>query len=72
VIITRVSGMTGLTHEMDLDVTPEQFAHWESNACLVQDAFPRLTPDEREFLMTGTTAQEWEDAFGEEYIDVGR
>ncbi len=32
----------------------------------IQDVFPHLTADEREFLMTGITAKEWKDAFGEE------
>ena len=27
------------------------------------DAFPELTPDQREFLMTGTTPQEWDYLF---------
>lgn len=33
---------------------------------LIQDAFPYLSPDEREFLMTGLTPQEWEDLFKDE------
>jgi len=26
---------------------------------------PDLTPDEREFIMTGSTSEEWDAAFGE-------
>lgn len=33
---------------------------------LIQDAFPFLTPDEREFMMTGITPEEWDRLFGEE------
>jgi hypothetical protein len=32
----------------------------------VQDAYPFLTPDQREFLMTGFTPDEWTELFGEE------
>jgi len=32
----------------------------------VQDAFPMLSPEQREFLMTGMTPEEWDDLFGEE------
>ena len=32
----------------------------------VQDAFPFLSPNEREFLMTGMLPEEWEEAFPEE------
>jgi len=30
---------------------------------LVQDAFPSLTPVQREFIMTGTTEEEWDEMF---------
>ena len=33
---------------------------------LIQDAFPFLTPDEREFLMTGITPVEWAELFMED------
>jgi len=33
---------------------------------LVQDAFPQLTPSEREFIVTGILDSEWNDMFGEE------
>jgi calcineurin-like phosphoesterase family protein len=32
----------------------------------IQDAFPYLTEDEREFILTGITADEWDELFGEE------
>ena len=33
---------------------------------LIQDAFPFLSPGEREFLMTGITPEEWDSIFGDE------
>jgi hypothetical protein len=33
---------------------------------LIQDAIPNLTPDQREFIMNGITAEEWEESLGEE------
>jgi hypothetical protein len=35
----------------------------------VQDAFPFLSPNEREFLMTGMLPEEWEEAFPEDEED---
>lgn len=32
----------------------------------IQDAFPYLTEDEREFILTGITADEWDELFGDE------
>lgn len=48
---------------MDLDVTEEQLIRWKGGQ-LIQNVFPHLSPDEREFLMTGITPQEWEETFG--------
>lgn len=33
--------------------------HYNKGA-LIQDAFPRLTAEQREFLLTGITPEEWE------------
>jgi hypothetical protein len=47
---------------MDLDITPEQVAAYEAGA-LLQNAFPQLSADEREFYKTGITADAWEEMF---------
>lgn len=56
--ITRKSIVSGITRTLDIDVTPERYDAWERGA-LIQDAMPGLTADEREFIMTGITAEEW-------------
>lgn len=61
--VTRTSQATGITREMELNITDEQIMKYEKGA-LIQDAFPNLTPSEREFLMTGITEDEWNDIFG--------
>jgi hypothetical protein len=33
---------------------------------LIQDAFPFLSDSEREFIMSGMSDEEWDDAFGED------
>ena len=63
--ITRTSILSGETRTMELDVTDVQLWNWEAGM-LAQDAFPSLTPDEREFIISGVTAEEWE-AFAEVY-----
>jgi hypothetical protein len=47
---------------MDLDITPEQVAAYEAGA-LLQNAFPQLSADEREFYKTGITAESWDEMF---------
>ena len=61
--ITRTSQATGITREMELDITDEQILKYESGES-IQKAFPNLTPSEREFIMTGITEDEWKDIFG--------
>jgi hypothetical protein len=58
-IIERTSPLSGKTNTMDLDVTAEQFERWHSGT-LIQDAFGNLTADEREFIKTGITPDEWD------------
>lgn len=62
--VERVSQISGKVNVMDLDITAEQVAAYEAGA-LIQNAFPHLTPAEREFFKTGITADEWESMFEE-------
>lgn len=64
--ITRESLFSGKTHTMDLPITPQQLDDWQSRRKLIQEAMPHLSPDEREFLLTGATPEEWTEAFGKE------
>jgi hypothetical protein len=64
-IITRTSMTSGITRSLDLPVTEAQLAAYAGGA-LLQNAFPNLTPGEREFIKTGITQAEWEAIFGEE------
>jgi hypothetical protein len=65
--ITRVSMLSGIKRTIEIDVTQEQLTAWQEGM-LIQNAMPHLTSDEREFVMTGVTAEEWEAGFGEEEV----
>lgn len=60
--ITRKSSATGKRHTLDLPITDAQIAKYH-NGALVQDAFPHLTADQREFIISGATAEEWINLF---------
>jgi hypothetical protein len=64
VLITRRSSFTGKSNTMDLPVTPEQIAEFESGGGYTQTIFPDLTPGQREFLISGVTPQEWDEFVG--------
>lgn len=63
--VTRMSPMTGRINTMELDITDEQLYKYH-NGALIQDAFPNLTAEEREFFKTGITAEDWAGLFGPE------
>lgn len=58
-IIERKSVISGIVRQRDLDVTLEQIARWQGGE-LIQNVFPHLSPSDREFIVTGTTDDEWE------------
>jgi hypothetical protein len=58
--LTKKSSITGREHTMDLPITQEQLDRYERREGLVQQIFPDLSPDLREFVMTGITPEEWD------------
>jgi hypothetical protein len=54
---------------MEFPLSEEEFTSsynaWKSGM-LIQEAFPTLNAEQREFLMTGITPDEWTRVFGEE------
>jgi hypothetical protein len=50
----KISGpcLNGVNHSVT--VNEKKLRSWLYRDALVQDAFPHLTPNEREYLMTGT------------------
>lgn len=62
-LVTKTSRISGTISKMELDITSEQFARIESGIELIQNIVPHLTSEEREFLITGITPQEWDKLF---------
>lgn len=58
-LISNTSVLTGITRTVDLPVTKAELERW-SNGELIQYVFPHLSDDDREFLMTGITPEEWD------------
>lgn len=62
---TRTSLISKTTTTRDLPITPEQLAKWKAGA-FVQDAFPHLSPEDREWFLTGIIDEEWRELTSEE------
>ena len=67
-LITRKSLLSGINHTLDIDVEASAYQDWMDTLPmkrpLIQNAFPNLSPEQREFLITGITPEEWDKAFG--------
>ena len=59
-LITRTSDLTGITRSLEIDITQEQLDAYYNSDMLLQDAFPGISADEREFIKTGITQKEWD------------
>lgn len=62
--LTRKSQLTGNMNTMLLNTTKEQIERYANGEGLLQEMFPNLNVDEREFIKTGITPEEWLKAFG--------
>ena len=64
--ISKVSIISGKRSTMDLPVTPDQLVRYNEGVELVQNIFPNLSPEQREFLISGITPEEWAETMDEE------
>jgi len=61
-IVQRRSIISGRVNTMNIDCTEEQLNRHKMGE-LVQDVFPNLSVEEREFLISGVTPEEWDNTF---------
>lgn len=62
--VTKRSALTGDQHTLDIAITPEEWKRWKEDGELLQNVCPHLSKDDREFLISGCTPEEWKAAFG--------
>lgn len=68
--VTKTSMITGITRTLEIkhytqDEFNNRYKKWESGELLIQEAFPELSDNAREFIKTGVTEEEWEREFGD-------
>ena len=61
-LITRKSPFSGNTNTREIPVTESQLKAWQDGE-LIQDAMHNLSADDREFIKTGITVEEWDATF---------
>lgn len=63
-LVTRISNLTGKLHKREINVTEAQIHAWRHGA-LIQEAMPHLGDEDREYLQTGITPEEWREYIGD-------
>lgn len=65
--ITRKSLISGIVRTKDLPITQEQLDRFNAGE-YVQRVFPELPKEDREFILSGITKEEWDNTFKEERV----
>lgn len=70
ITLTKVSSITGKINEMRIPLTEDEFdaafKSWKFEGVVIQDAFPTLNDEQREFIKSGITPEEWAEIFGKD------
>lgn len=61
-LVTKKSPLSGQINTRDLNITQDQLDKFFQGE-KVQHAFPHLSSDDREFILTGITPEEWDQTF---------
>lgn len=64
-LIKRKSILTGIERTRNIPVNPDDMVAWQSGLGSIQDLMPYLNDSDREFILSGITDGEWDEAFSE-------
>lgn len=64
--ISKVSIISGRKHTRTIVLDPADLERWQNSEVLIQHAMPYLSADDREFLISGATPDEWHSVFGDD------
>lgn len=67
-MLEKISELSGRLNRREIPVEQAKLDAWQNdpNADLIQFAFPELSDDDREFILTGATPEEWDEMMGVE------
>lgn len=58
--VTRRSPITGELNTVLIEMTQDQIDRYKKNEEHIQHIFPNLSANEREFILTGMTPEDWD------------
>ena len=57
--IEKTSPVTGRVNIMEIEMDPNDYVRWKKGGVNIRDALPYLSADEREFLISGVSPEDW-------------
>lgn len=63
--IKRKSVISGIERTRNIPVNPDEYMAWQSGLGSIQDLMPYLSDNDREFILSGITSEEWDEMFSE-------
>ncbi len=69
-IIERKSVITGIVRKRDIPIRPRHMAEYEAGYGMLSDVAPYLSSEDREFILSGITGDEWQKAFSNEIAKI--
>jgi hypothetical protein len=67
-LVTRISAFTGKSNIKDLPITQFQMEKFESKTDYVNNIFFNLSPEDKQFIQTGVTKEEWAEVLEKEEV----
>lgn len=67
--ITRRSIISGIDHTRDIPVDPNDYLAWQSGVAGIHVLMPYLTDIDREFILSGIVADEWDEYFSSNSVE---
>jgi len=64
-LIKRVSVITGVERQQDIPVDPNDVVLWDLGLGSIEELMPYLSDNDRDFILSGITTTEWQEAFAE-------
>lgn len=68
-LVRRKSVLSGIERTRNIPVNPEDMLLWESGLVSIDDSMPYLNDVDRQFILSGITEYEWNDAFAKETLE---
>lgn len=63
--IKRKSVISGIERTRNIPVNPDDYMAWQAGLGSIQDLMPYLADNDREFILSGITPEEWDEMFAE-------